>query len=373
MLKILHCGDLHLDSPFSGLTYDASENRRKELRDTFTYMMNYAQTENVDLVLIAGDLFDCGFVHRDTLALLCARFSALACPVIISPGNHDPYTAGSLYASGKLPENVHIFTEKEPSRIDLPALDVSITGYAFTSDRYEENPLDMPCPLHPKHINILLGHADLGSPFSKYAPMPLKSLEKTGFAYAALGHIHNPPKAVRVGKTTAAYCGVAEGRSFDEQGFGGARLVNIERTDHGIGVTTKRLVFSRRRYMIEQIEADGAACDEDIAKKIEERIRLQGYGQETALRVILQGAAALHYTPNTASLAERCRGELYLLEIRDMTTPIFDADYLREDKTIRGELYRVLEEKLGSADERERKTAAMALLYGLDALDGALN
>ena len=373
MLKILHCGDLHLDSPFSGLTHELSEVRRRELRDTFTYMMNYVQTENIDLVLIAGDLFDCGFVHRDTLALLCARFSSLACPVIISPGNHDPYTPGSLYAGGKLPENVHVFSTKEPTRIDLPALDVSVTGYAFTSDRYEENPLDMLCPLHSKHINILLGHADLAVPLSKYAPLPLKSLEHSGFAYAALGHVHNPPKAIRVGKTTAAYCGVAEGRGFDEPGFGGARLVSIERTDHGIDVNTKRLVFSRRRYMIEQIEVDGAERDDDVAQKIEERITLQGYGQETALRVILQGAVALNYTPDTAALAERCRGERYLMEIRDMTTPVFDAAYLREDKTVRGELYRALEEKLGSADERERKTAALALQYGLNALDGNLN
>lgn len=373
MLKILHCGDLHLDSPFSGLSHDQSEARRQELRDTFTYMMNYAQTENIDLVLIAGDLFDCGFVYRDTLALLSARFSALACPVVISPGNHDPYTAGSLYAGGKLPENVHVFTAKEPSRIDFPALDVSVTGYAFTSDRYEENPLDMPCPLHPKHINILLGHADLGAPLSKYAPMPVKSLEMSGFAYAALGHVHNPPKAIRVGKTTAAYCGVAEGRGFDEPGFGGARLVNIERTDHGISVSTKRLVFSHRRYMIEQVEVDGAERDEDVAEKIGERVRLQGYGPETALRVILRGAVALTYTPNVTAIAERCRGELYLLEVQDMTVPVFDADYLREDKTIRGELYRALEEKLGSADERERKTAALALQYGLGALDGNLN
>lgn len=372
MLKILHCGDLHLDSPFSGLSHEQSETRRKELRDTFTYMMNYARTENVDLVLIAGDLFDCGFVYRDTLNLLCERFGTLDCPVVISPGNHDPYTASSLYAGGKLPENVYVFSETHLTRFDFPDIGVSVTGYAFASDRYEGNPLDAPYTLHPNHINILLGHADLAAPLSKYAPLPLKSLEKSGFSYAALGHVHNPPKAIRIGKTTAAYCGVAEGRGFDEPGYGGARLVKIERTDYGIDVTTKRMVFSQRRYMIEQIEVDGAEREEDVAAKIEERIRLQSYGKETALRVILRGAVALNYAPNTVALAERCQGELYLLEVQDMTTPVFDADYLREDKTIRGELYRALEEKLGSADERERKTAALALQYALNALDGNL-
>ncbi len=373
MIRILHCGDLHLDSPFSALTHAQSEVRRKELRETFTYMMNYARSENIDLVLIAGDLFDSGFVFRDTLSLLSARFSVLACPVVISPGNHDPYTSDSLYAGGKLPENVHVFTSETPSRFDFPAIGVSVTGYAFTSDRYESNPLDAPMPLHPTHINVLLGHADITSPISKYAPIPLRSLEKSGFAYAALGHIHNPPKAVRVGKATVAYSGVAEGRSFDEPGFGGARLISIERTDHGISVTTKRLVFSHRRYMTEQIEIDGAERDEDVTEKIAERIRLQGYGKETALRIVLRGAVALNYTPDALTLAERCQGELYLLEVKDMTSPIFDAAYLREDKTIRGELYRALESQLNSADERQRKVASLALQYGLNALDGNLN
>ena len=369
MIRILHCGDLHLDSPFSSLTHEQSEARRKELRETFTYMMNYARSENVDLVLIAGDLFDSDFVFRDTLSLLDARFSALTCPVVISPGNHDPYTPDSLYAGGKLPDNVHVFTEETPARFDFPAIGVSVSGYAFTSDRYERNPLDAPMPLHPTHINILLGHADITSPISKYAPIPLRSLEKSGFAYAALGHVHNPTKAIRIGKTTAAYCGVAEGRSFDEPGFGGARLVSIERTDHGISVSTKRLIFSHRRYMTEQVEVDGAERDEDVAGKIAERIALQGYGKETALRIVLRGSVALHYTPNAAALTERCRGELYLLEVRDMTSPVFDAAYLREDQTIRGELYRALEPQLNSADERQRKVASLALQYGLNALD----
>jgi len=56
MLKILHCGDLHLDSPFSGLSHDQSEARRQELRDTFTYMMNYAQTASLMMQLQLPEL-----------------------------------------------------------------------------------------------------------------------------------------------------------------------------------------------------------------------------------------------------------------------------------------------------------------------------
>ena len=73
MLRILHTGDIHLDSPFSKLDPRLAEQRRQELRRTFVSAMQYAKDKQVDLVLIAGDLFDHGFVTRETMALLfCA-------------------------------------------------------------------------------------------------------------------------------------------------------------------------------------------------------------------------------------------------------------------------------------------------------------
>ena len=60
-MKILHTADIHLDSPFSSLDPKKSEERRDELRDAFENMMKYAKESGVEIVLIAGDLFDYGF------------------------------------------------------------------------------------------------------------------------------------------------------------------------------------------------------------------------------------------------------------------------------------------------------------------------
>ena len=59
MAKILHIADVHLDSPFSLLDPQKSQARRNELRGTFTSAMMYAKMEKYDIVIIAGDLFDC--------------------------------------------------------------------------------------------------------------------------------------------------------------------------------------------------------------------------------------------------------------------------------------------------------------------------
>lgn len=57
MVKIMHTGDIHLDSPFSSLTSRQAEVRRNELRAAFTSMMTYAKMNNTDLLLIAGRRF----------------------------------------------------------------------------------------------------------------------------------------------------------------------------------------------------------------------------------------------------------------------------------------------------------------------------
>ena len=112
-IRIIHMGDLHLDSPFSSLGVDKSEIRRRELRATFTSILYYIKEVAADIVLISGDLFDDGYATTETVELLCSQFASLPdCRFVIAPGNHDPYTRGSLYASGKLPKNVCVFTSE---------------------------------------------------------------------------------------------------------------------------------------------------------------------------------------------------------------------------------------------------------------------
>lgn len=373
MLKILHCGDVHLDSPFSSLTPAGSEQKRRLLRDTFTDMMTYAAEQKMDMVLIAGDLFDSGYVYRDTLALLRSRFAALPCPVLIAPGNHDPYTPDSLYAQAAFPENVHVFSEERPTLIDFPALGVDVTGYAFTRDRYEGNPLAGLPTLPRDRIHLLLAHTELDAPLSRYAPIPRAALEHSGFAYAALGHVHTNTDALRAGTAVYAYCGMAEGRSFDEPGFGGANIVTIERQNDGLRVRVDRKVFSHHRYVTETLNVDGARCDDDVLLRLHTLIATRGYGAETALRVRLCGTVALAYTPDTARLTEAARGPLDCLNVLDFTSPLLDSDYLARDKSVRGEVYRILYNQLNSENEAERKKASLALQYALAALDGNLS
>lgn len=366
MLRIFHTADVHLDSPFSSLSPAASEERRTGLRRTFRRMMDYAAEQKVDLVLIPGDLFDCSFISRDTALMLCESFSAVSCPVVISPGNHDPYTPGSIYASGKLPDNVHIFKTENPSHFDFPQLGAAVWGCAFTRERYENSVLASIHALREDRINILCQHGDTRSLLSTKAPLSPRDIAYRGFTYAALGHIHIPPEPIVIDRTTVAYPGCPEGRSFDDPDFGGALMVTIQN-----GVTTlEKIRFAENRYMTERLDITGAADDGSTADKITLLISERGYGPETSLRVILEGEVPVEYRPDTAFLTEKCKGSLPVLDIKERTLPCYDAAYLDEDLTLRGAFYRILAEKMQNGDEFTRRAAAEALRYGLAALDG---
>lgn len=103
-LKILHAADLHLDSPFEGLGAAKAARRREEQRRLLYRIAQLAETEQVDLVLLAGDLLDSDSTYAETGEALAEALGSISAPVFISPGNHDFYSPRSPYAHVRFPE-----------------------------------------------------------------------------------------------------------------------------------------------------------------------------------------------------------------------------------------------------------------------------
>ena len=120
--------------------------------------------------------------------------------------------------------------------------------------------------------------------------------------------------------------------------------------------------------MWETVDVSGAGSLNEVAEKIDARIREKKYTDDTLLRVTLTGAVSPELE-NTARLESAVRG-LYMLEVDDRTSPTFDGGVLENDMTLRGELYRELYPMLSGGTPEERATAAAALRLGLAALEG---
>ena len=367
-MKIMHIADVHLDSAFSGFERDASDKKREQLRNCFASAMERAREMGVSLILIAGDLFDTPFCSSATRKSVFDAIESAGCPVVIAPGNHDYYNKNGTYADKNLPDNAFVFTSSELGRFDFDELGVSVLGYAFTSDKYEENPLASDVPLSSDNLNILCAHADLGAPFSKYAPISANAIARGGFVYAALGHVHIAPTPVMAGNTVIAYSGFAQGRSFDELGEGGVYVIDLDRENKSVEL--ERVPLSSLVYRIEALDITACTSDDQVKTKMRELIEIKEINENTALRIVLKGAIPSGYNVNEAALEnDAAFSSLALLQVRNESVANFDLEYLERDMTVRGEVYRQLLPLLNSDDDEERKKAALALKFALAALD----
>ena len=363
-MKIMHCADVHLDAPFRLSNPAEAEKRRTEQRATFTSMILYAKTHGCDVLLIAGDLFDDDYVTKDTIQLLFREFSSLSdCDIFISPGNHDPYHAKSPYHLFRWPENVHIFKQETLETVLLPDKGVSVSGYAFTSQGLDHNPFASYRRADPSVLTIVCGHGDVGAPLSRYCPIQKADIAATGCDYIALGHIHACSGIQQEGQTFYAYSGCLEGRGFDETGEKGAIYGQAVAGD----VQLKGVRFGKRVYRIQTVDLTGVAQPEQAYRMAAEQC--SGYGEETALRIVLTGSVA----PELSLSADRMRAAVKrpaILEVKDQTQPLFDAAALTKDRTLTGAFYQKLAPVLESGQPAEREIALLALKYGFNALNG---
>ena len=365
MLRFLHLGDLHLDSPFAAFEPYEAAARRDRQYEALEQFLRAGVDRGAQLVLIAGDSFDTPAPRPEAVARFFGILEALPVPVVIAPGNHDYYMPSGVWDSPCRPANVAVFTDGELSVLRFPELQTAVYGYAFLHEGADTPDIGHGETLDPAFTNLLLAHADVTSPLSAYAPISKGQLEQSGYTYAALGHIHKPQPVKKYGATTVAYSGFFAGRGFDEPGEGGGRFVEIE------GETVREIALKSMAdtFEIRTLDCTGAQNGEEIRRKVIAFLEQASFPPHTALRLLLEGDVGLNCQTDPAQLS-RAGERLALFEVVDRTLPLYDASYLEKAPTMQGAFYRELLPQLQSADEQERELAAAALRLGLAALAG---
>ncbi len=366
MVKILHLADVHLDSPFKNVPYAESVKRRDDTRRVFANALGYAEKCGVSAVLLSGDLFDSEFYTENTVSFLLDAFKSMpSCRFVISPGNHDPYKYGSPYTENSFPENVFIFSSEEMQKISFPDLDLSVYGYAFTSDAHAKRPLEG-FTADGDGFNVLCAHTDVNTPLSTYAPISDAELSKSGLDYAAFGHIHTDKEIYKTGNTVYAYAGSLTGRDFSEHGDNGGILITLDVKNGKKKTAAERVVFCPWVYKTVTVnlsETGKGALKPTLVKRLSEETA--NAEREQIIRLSLTGN--VDYEIDTAALLSEL-SELSVKEIENKTVSGFDYLGLSDDFSLRGEFYRTLKPMLSSENEEERKLAEAALRLGLNAL-----
>ena len=329
MIKFLHAADLHLDSPFSGLSPERAAQRRKEQRALLSELVELSNAHGCELMLLAGDLFDSDNAYPDTLEALARAFAGCSAQIVIAPGNHDCAADGSAYKTERWPENVHIFTENQIRAIAFPELGCRVYGAAFTAPEARDLLAGFTCE-RDGAVNLMVLHADALNAQSPYNFVSKSEIAGSGLDYLALGHIHAASGLLREGRTAYAWPGCAMGRGFDELGEKGVYIGSV-----GDGACTLALPQQTQ---------------DDIY-----RILLTGEAEPVPLQALYR------------ALEER----FFSLTLRDETTPKVDLWAAAGEDTLRGIFLRELRQQFDAAQTPEEKQCiADAARLGLAAMDG---
>ncbi|EAC4355941.1 exonuclease SbcCD subunit D [Listeria monocytogenes] len=233
-IQFLHMADLHLDSPFIGLStlpqplFSAIQESTFQSLERITTV---AIKEAVDFVLIAGDIYD----SEDQSVRAQARFAkemkrleAANIPVFMIHGNHDFLEKHKEKLA--LPSNVHVFSEQVEVMSHKTATGVSVNIYGFSynerhirSSRVGEYKIQGDADFH---IALLHGsEVSSSEEHDVYAPFRVQEISKKGFDYWALGHIHK--RQLLAESPSIYYPGNIQGRNRKESGEKGASIVTL--------------------------------------------------------------------------------------------------------------------------------------------------
>ncbi len=302
-IKFVHTADLHLDTPFKGLTRidDQLANKLKNATfKAFETIVDTCITEHVDFLIIAGDTFDSDESSLKAQFFFTGQLGKLhdaGIPVYMICGNHDPLPSWSSFI--KLPENTTRFDDKSVGSVTYTKSGIALAeiyGISFGKKEIKENlslRYNKTNTQIPFSIALLHGTSGKSDKHASYAPFTSGDLTHKGFDYWALGHIHKW-EILQKAEPAIAYPGNPQGRDFGETGSRGSLIVELE-----LGkppairfINTADMILDYHTINIEGIENQ-----EDLLRIINREIdkKSNAYGNRSMiLRLILSGRTTLH-------------------------------------------------------------------------------
>lgn len=343
-MKIIHTGDIHIGSAFSGLPRDKAKLRQTEILDGFCKLCAYAKQIGADAVLVAGDLFDTGDIRESVKReVFSAMENAMPVRFFYSAGNHDYHAELFRYA----PQNFHALTNYETHELSDGAI---VSGCNL------ERLTEFHTPFAGDKYNIFLLHGDIR------LEIPLSALQNKGIDYLALGHIHKPTlERERLdNRGFYRYCGCLEGRGFDEVGARGFFLLEIVK---GKLKDEKFLSFATRT--VHSVAVDISACNgyRDIERAVENATG--NLANTDLVKVVLSGSYTPTLRKDISLLSARLCERFFFAKVEDKSKLLMDYRDFEKDLTERGEFVREVGRYEMNADLR-----AEILEVGLKALAG---
>lgn len=365
--RLLHCADLHLDSPLAGIAqYDPgmADLFRECAFGSLRSLVDTAIERRVDLVTIAGDVYDAedhgiaAFVKfRDELR----RLSQAGIPCLVAAGNHDPLAARRA-SLRELPDGCRTFgAVPECVRVDSrDGLSCDVWGISHPH-RAETHNLAKKLIDHfrPRGgLSAAVLHANVGGVpgHENYAPCSLDELKSAPLNAWLLGHVHQRT-VLNLESPLVLYPGNLQGRHANEGGPRGADLVTL----NGSGEASveflplARLIWLEGETRIDRIDHLDQlleTMDENLDTLADSHPQARAF----ALRWTLSGRGPL-YEDLADDGAEQFRQTLFerwrfhgrpvfLEHLENATDPALDLDLIRGQNGFASMVLKIADEGL---------------------------
>ena len=371
MLRLLHTADVHLGARHADLGDAASAQRERQFA-AFRTSVDLAIAEQVDLFLVAGDLFDSNVQPGRSVERVAAELARLAQARIRSvliPGTHDVYDRSSVYRAYDLPalagtrpaeEMVTILTPERPW-IHFPSLDAVVHGPVFATKRAPHSPLrDLAAAEAPAATwRIGLLHASVSIPGRTEHDEVVVTLDEigaSGLDYLALGHWHSAQRSKAKG-VTYAYSGAPEPVAVDQDRAGKVLLVTLEERDGAKVVSVEERVVGRTSFRSLDVDAATVASQPALVDKLRSTA-----DPDLVLDVRLIGVRPDTLDLESLEVEEALKGAYLRVRVRDASRPALTEGALPPAETIAGAFIRSVEGRIAdleaSGDDPAQREAA---------------
>ena len=352
-MKLIHCSDLHLDSALgSNFTPEKAQQRNAELCAAFARLAQFAVREQVQAVLIAGDLFDSSYVSAHTAKFVAEQIQcAKDVTFFYLRGNHDE--SRHAFAGLELPDNLKLFGTGWTS---FSCGDVVITGMEpeggdwlrmYDALRLDENDL-----------NIVMLHGQI-STRSGEEQIALPLLRNKHIRYLALGHLHTYRKAPLDAEGEYCYSGAPEGRGFDECGEKGFVLLETS------GKTLRHRFVPFAARTLHEISVD--ISDVETVTQILSKMKQASdkIPAKDLVKFTLTGSCTLQTQKDSHFLQSMLESSFWFVKIKDETILKIDFRSYQYDASLKGEFIRCV-----MASDRSDAEKMRIITCGIRALSG---
>lgn len=346
-MRIIHCADLHLDSKMeTNLDKEQALLRRSELIETYERMVDYAVSNNVRAILIAGDLFDKSHIRKEVKKRVVEQI--MTHPEIdfyYLKGNHDRQ---DFMEEGidVIPENFHMFTADGWTSYNLE--DVVITGIELNSSNVST--MAQRLVLDSAATNIVMLHGQQSDYEGKDGAeiVNTTSLKGKFIDYLALGHVHKYIYEQLDERGVFCYPGCLEGRGFDETGDKGFMLLDVEDGK----IEGEFIPFAKRR--LHEIEVPVKA-DMDIQSTINKAKKyLDDVDPQDMIKFVITGERDLDDELDIPRFVRYFEPKFFFVKCYDRTRTLVDYDSFQYDKSLKGEFVRLVQSQNMDEDEKAK-------------------